>query len=288
MPDLGSSPTTNRGRTVRLLAVALTVVIAAVCVGMGVYWINDNSQAAKETAGDTGAADRVSVMATVERVDAPRYTASVRIWVIPRGAFTSDDGDTANRDIEVLATGLTEGSLSLTAGRRIASRTMTVELHQGEITNYPFDRYVGDLYFSATRDGKNIPVEVVVDNNDAFFTLNASADSDGTEPGLELQFTRSISTNIMVALMFVVMWALALSVAAAAVIIGRNKLGLTWPAMSWMAATLFALAVFRGTAPGSPPFGCILDYTAFLWAEAIVACSLTYVVVRGVLLESRK
>jgi hypothetical protein len=55
-----------------------------------------------------------------------------------------------------------------------------------------------------------------------------------------------------------------------------------------MAATLFALTVFRGTAPGSPPFGCLLDYTAFLWAEAIVACSLTYVVVHGVLHESRK
>lgn len=284
MPDL---PATSRGRTVRLLAVSLLVVIVAVCVGLGLYWINDNSQSGEQTAGDAAAGDRVSVMATVERVDAPRYTASVRIWVIPRGGFTSDGGDTANRDIEVLASGLTEGNLSLTAGRRIASKTVTVELHQGEITNYPFDRYAVDLYFSAMRDGKNVPVEVVVENSDAFFSVSASADSGTTEPGLELQFTRSISTNIMVALMFVVMWALALSVAAAAVIIVRKEMGLAWPAMSWMAATLFALAMFRGTAPGSPPFGCILDYTAFLWAEVIVACSLTYVVVRGVQLESR-
>jgi hypothetical protein len=288
MPELQSSPTTNRHRTVRLLTAALLVVIAAVCVGIGLYWITLNSQSAEETAGDPGASDRVSVMSTVERIDAPRYTASVRIWVIPRGSFTSDGGDTANRDIEVLATGINEGNLSLTGGRRIASKTVTVELHDGEITNYPFDRYTGELYVAAMRDGKNIPVELVVENDDAFFTLSATADSDSTEPGLELQFTRSISTKFMVALMFVVMWSLALSVAAAAVIVVRKELGLLWNAMSWMAATLFALTVFRGTAPGSPPFGCLLDYTAFLWAEAVVACSLTYVVVHGVLHESRK
>lgn len=46
-----------------------------------------------------------------------------------------------------------------------------------------------------------------------------------------------------------------------------------------MAATLFALAAFRNTAPGSPPIGCLLDYLAFLWAEtAIVFCLITVVV----------
>ncbi|NUR27156.1 MAG: DUF4436 family protein [Catenulispora sp.] len=48
-----------------------------------------------------------------------------------------------------------------------------------------------------------------------------------------------------------------------------------------MAASLFALAGYRGTAPGSPPVGCLLDYTVFLWAEALVAFSMVYVVVRG-------
>ncbi|AJF65975.1 hypothetical protein SVTN_17835 [Streptomyces vietnamensis] len=57
-----------------------------------------------------------------------------------------------------------------------------------------------------------------------------------------------------------------------------------WPAMGWMAATLFALAGFRNSAPGSPPIGCLLDGTAFLQAEAIVAFG-GYVVVRGTPVE---
>lgn len=48
-----------------------------------------------------------------------------------------------------------------------------------------------------------------------------------------------------------------------------------------MAATLFTLAAFRNTAPGSPPFGCLVDYAAFLWAEMIIAASLTCVVLAG-------
>ncbi len=275
-------------RPARLLLIAITAVAIAVAVGLGVYWINDASQSEQDSAGNASAPDRVSVIATVEKVDPAQYATTVRVWVQPRGALTSDGGETANRDLRILSSGLTGGSLTIESGRRIAAQTIPVELHRGEITHYPFDRYSADLYFSAVSDGRNVPVDVVVENNDAFFNLSAIADSDASEPGLHLRFSRSVGTFLMVTLMFAVMWALALAVAAAAVVIGRNRLGLVWPAMAWMAATLFALAAFRGTAPGNPPIGSIIDYTAFLWAEAIVVCSLTYVVVRGVSLEWQK
>ncbi len=286
MPE--GTPRRAASHVVRMLAIAAFIVAGAVGVGLCVYWINDASQSEQVGVGNSDSADRVSVITTVEKVDPAQYTATVRVWTVPRGRFTSDSGETANRDITLLSSGLGGGSLPIDSGRRIAAQAIPVELHHGEITNYPFDRYSADLYFSAISDGRPVPVDVVVENNDAFFNLRASADSDAVEPGLHLQLSRSIGTYIMSALMFLVMWALALSVAAAAVVIGRNRLGLLWPAMAWMAATLFALAAFRGTAPGNPPIGSILDYTSFLWAEAIVVCSLTYVVVRGVLQEWRK
>lgn len=58
--------------------------------------------------------------------------------------------------------------------------------------------------------------------------------------------------------------------------------GLVWPGLAWMAATLFALAAFRNTAPGTPPIGCVLDWFAFLWAETIIALCLITVVITGV------
>lgn len=285
----GDRPT--RRRAVRLLALAVLLVALGVVLGLGTYWFNDSGwfndagQSDQTGVGDIQTADRVSVIATIEKVDPAQYTATVRVWAVPRGRLSSDGGETANRDIRLLSSGLNGGSMTLESGRRIAAQAIPVELHRGEITHYPFDRYAADLFFSASADGRTVPVDVVVENNDAFFALTATAAPDAVEPGLQLHLTRSPGTYVMVAVMFAVMWALALSVAAAAAVIGGRRLGLVWPAMAWMAATLFALAAFRGTAPGNPPIGSILDYTAFLWAEVIVACSLVYVVVRGVLLE---
>lgn len=286
MTDATADPSARR--VVRMLALAVVIVVVAAGLGLAAYWLNDAGQAEPSAVGDVAAPDRVSVIATVEKVDPAQYTATVRVWAVPRGRFTSDDGETANRDIRVLSSGLTGGSMTLESGRRIAAQAIPIEFRSGEITHYPFDRYGADLYFSAASDGRSVPVDVIVENNDAFFTLTATGDPDDVEPGMHLHLSRSSGSYLMVALMFAVMWALALAVAAAALIIGRNRLGLVWPAMAWMAATLFALAAFRGTAPGNPPIGSVLDFTAFLWAEAIVACSLTYVVVRGVLLEWRK
>jgi nitric oxide reductase large subunit len=72
-----------------------------------------------------------------------------------------------------------------------------------------------------------------------------------------------------------------------ALVIGHRQLGMVWPGLGWMAASLFALAGYRNTAPGQPPIGCLLDYTVFLWAEAIVAFSVVYAVLRGTRVEVR-
>ncbi len=125
-----------------------------------------------------------------------------------------------------------------------------------------------------------MPVELRLDEAAPLFTQRATG-SAGPEPGLVVSLLRSRGTFAMVSLVFLVMWTLALAVAVGALVIGGTRRGLLWPAMGWMAATLFALAAFRNTAPGAPPIGCLLDYTAFLWAEAIVAFAVGYVVLRG-------
>jgi|GEM_PF-5288466 len=167
-----------------VLAVLLVVGIAA-GIGLGIHGATYNGQVDEYSAGSPDTEDRVSVMAVIEKVDSAQYVMNVRVWAVAHGRFTSDGGETANRDIRVR-------------------------------------------------------------------------------------------------------WALALAVAAAAAVVVRNRLGLVWPALAWMAATLFALAAFRGTAPGNPPIGTVLDLTAFLWAEAVVACALVGVVIRGVSLEWAK
>jgi nitric oxide reductase large subunit len=82
--------------------------------------------------------------------------------------------------------------------------------------------------------------------------------------------------------MMVVMWALAASVLLGAWFLTTRRQGLVWPALAWMAATLFALAAFRNTAPGTPPIGCVMDWFAFFWAETVIALCLIIVVTAGI------
>ena len=54
-------------------------------VKVGVYLLNDAAQSEPDTAGATGASDRVSVLATIEKVDPGQYTATVRVWAVRAG-----------------------------------------------------------------------------------------------------------------------------------------------------------------------------------------------------------
>jgi hypothetical protein len=61
-----------------------------------------------------------------------------------------------------------------------------------------------------------------------------------------------------------------------------------YPALGWMAATLFALVVVRNAVPGGPPLGSLFDYAAFLWAEAVIAVCVGVVSVHGMVVEQRR
>jgi len=50
-------------------------------------------------------------------------------------------------------------------------------------------------------------------------------------------------------------------------------------------ATLFALVGLRNPAPGNPPIGSLIDYAAFLWAEALIALALVSAVLCGIAVE---
>lgn len=131
-----------------------------------------------------------------------------------------------------------------------------------------------------------MPVRVLFSNNDVLFsaTVDASAAADGVAV-VDIGVARSNSVLVFAVFMMIAMWALAVSVLIGGWFLVTRRKGLTWPALGWMAATLFALAAFRNTAPGTPPIGCLLDYLAFLWAETAIAFCLITVVVAGIRAE---
>ncbi|WP_369149213.1 DUF4436 family protein [Streptomyces sp. R44] len=263
-----------------LVPIAVLIVVA-VAVGS---WLQFSERQALDTVHTVGseAADRVDVEATVQRVDAAARELVLRVRVTPRGSLGEEDGTAPVAGLVLQTSAATLGDLAFKAHERLSTRDVQVAITGGSISDYPFDAYETDVEFWAVLGGEQVPVRVLFSNNDTLFSFSATPTASPQEAVVGLRVVRSSSLLVFAVFMMVVMWALASSVLIGAWYLSTRGEGLVWPALAWMAATLFALSAFRNTAPGTPPIGCVLDWFAFLWAETIIALCLIAVVITGV------
>lgn len=275
----------SRGRLFPAVAACL-LIAAAVALGT---WLQFGERQALDRVYDAGgsAPDRVDVEASIQRVDAAGRELTLRVNVTPRGELAEAGGVSPTEDLTLQTSASTRGDLSFNAHGRIATRDLPVTLTGGSITDYPFDAYDASIEFTAVQGGQKVPVHMTLSNGDALFSATVDDASDDGTAAFDVGLGRSDSVLVFTAFMMAAMWGLALSVLTGAWFLVTRRKGLTWPALGWMAATLFALAAFRNTAPGTPPIGCLMDYIAFLWAETVIAFCLVTVVVTGFGAERR-
>ncbi|MFG2291966.1 DUF4436 family protein [Streptomyces sp. NPDC048603] len=263
-----------------LLPIAVLIFVA-VAVGS---WLQFSERQAIDTVHTvgSGAADRVDVAATVQRVDAAARELILRVRVTPRGAYGEEGGTAPAADLTLQTSAATIGDLAFKAHERLPIKDVKVAITGGSISDYPFDTFETEIGFWAFLDGKEVPVRMLFANNDTLFSVSATPEPAGLGAAVGVWVARSGSLLVFAVFMMVLMWALAAAVLLGAWYLTSRREGLVWPALGWMAATLFALSAFRNTAPGSPPIGCVLDWFAFLWAETVIALCLIAVVITGV------
>ncbi|MFJ2054899.1 DUF4436 domain-containing protein [Streptomyces sp. NPDC087908] len=263
--------------------VILAVAAAALC-GLWLQFGERQDLDTRHTAGGQ-AADRIDIDASVQRVDASGRELVLRLLVTPRGALAEAGGVSPAENLTLQTSSAVRGDLTFPAHSRIATVDVPVALTGGPITDYPFDAYDADMEFGAVQGGQTVPVRMTLTHRDALFSLAVdTAEIKGTAV-LTAEVARSRSVLVFSVFMMPAMWALTVAVLMGAWHLVRRRTGLTWPALGWMAATLFALAAFRNTAPGAPPIGSLLDYLAFFWAETLIAFCVIVVVVRAVRAE---
>ncbi|WP_324612149.1 DUF4436 family protein, partial [Streptomyces sp. XY593] len=280
-PPDRSRPRPRRASLLPVLLPIAVLIVVAVAVGSWLQFTERQAIDTVHTVG-SGAPDRVDVRATVQRVDAAARELVLRVRVTPRGTLGEEDQAAPVGDLSLQTTEATVGDLSFRAHERLTAKDVKVVMTGGSIGDYPFDAYETDIGFWAQMDGKEVPVRLMFSNNDTLFSVSVTPWPSPQEAALGLELVRSGSLLVFAVLMMVVMWALAASVLIGTWYLTSRGEGLVWPALGWMAATLFALSAFRNTAPGSPPIGCVLDWFAFLWAETVIALCVIAVVLTGV------
>lgn len=272
------------GRSRALLRFAIVPAILVLCAaGVGLYINQRDTLRHKYSSGNSKSANRVDLAVTVRRVDPTNGDLVLSLLPDPTGTLTNDGGISPTKRLLIATSSSANPELSFDRGQPISQRTVQVSLSGGSLTDYPFDHYTTLLGFGASADGVDVPLQVDLQEADPFFLTKVK--STGTLSSAvfdQIRVSRSRGTLILAWFMMIAMWALALSVLGGAYVITARQQGMVWPALGWMAATIFALVGMRNAAPGSPPIGSLIDYASFFWAEAIVAGSLTFVAVRGV------
>ncbi len=269
------------------MAVAAACVLVAL-LGLLLYSAERDTRQQTHFAGTGRITDGVHIEASVQQVNPAARELHLRVLVLPLGNLRENGNELiSSSDIVVETSSLAQGQIKLPAGDRVSIQDIKVGLEStGGISDYPFDRYRTLIGFWAEAGGRQVPVSMELTDVDPFFTprieRRGNEDSSAT---LEIRFSRSRSTLIFAWFMMAAMWATSLAVLGASWVIVDQKRGLVWPALGWMAATLFALVGFRNAAPGSPPIGSILDYTAFLWAEGVISVCVVAVAAYGIRVE---
>ncbi|GAA3436472.1 DUF4436 family protein [Kutzneria kofuensis] len=268
-------------RKVRIVAVGVVIAVLA-AGGIVGFQIDTGSRKIDYVVGSEDG-NRVELDVTLQRVDVTARELDLRIIPVLHGALADGADDIPAKDIEVETSSLTSGVLRFKAHDRVSLQDVRMGVDDGLVSSYPFDSYAAGIGFYVTAGDQDVPLSLRFRGYDALFT--AKADDAEWRTGLlkaNVVAGRSFSSSVLAWFLMIAMWALALAVLGAALTIVSKRMGLVWPAMGWMAATLFALVGFRNAAPGSPPIGGLIDYGAFFWAELLTTVSLVYVVVHGI------
>ncbi len=274
----------------RVLVPTATLLVAAVLAGLGtLLYSSHQHQRSFITVVDPGEPAVAFAHVVAQRFDANAQRIELRVDVVPLpGNADQRDPEAFARELTIRTSSPSTPMLRYQAGQRTAEQTLLLPIFEGPITDYPVDRYTTTLELAAEYSGEPVALRMDFSNTETLFDATArTGGSSGAASFLELSVTRSPGTLVLAWFMVAAMWALVLVVAGAAAVLIIQRRGLVWPALGWMAATLFALVGLRNAAPGSPPIGSLIDYAAFFWAEALIAIALVAAVLAGIAVDTQ-
>ena len=138
------------------VAVIIVFVVALVLVLKIYKSEGDKRSAAVSDLGDKDP-NHIEVDVKLVSIDPNKGDIVARLEFLPKGHFTTDDGGTLARDLKLFvnsATGKTE--LDFSKGKRMNPMEVVVNMYDGLVTDYPFDKHSAflELYFMP---GKEAP-----------------------------------------------------------------------------------------------------------------------------------
>ncbi len=258
--------------------------------------------------------DYIEVIGKVLSIEPIKGDVNVRLEFEPHGSFTKADGTLArNLKLDINSSNGKQ-EITFEKGKRLTPTEAVLNMYDGTVTNYPFDKHEADLVFYFTvkpdkpaekpkpveanpatnpTDEKPVsetkPAPTVSDEEEIEVPISfefkpsmpgykiesaKSKDSDETYIDIGMKISRSPMVIFFSVFVMILMWSVSIAVLFLVLSVVVRGRKVEIAMFSFIATLLFAFATVRNSQPAVPPIGTLSDYVSFFWAEVILALSL--------------
>ncbi|MEP6903706.1 MAG: DUF4436 family protein [Actinomycetota bacterium] len=256
----------------------------------------------------------IEVVAKVLSIEPIKGDVNVRLEFEPHGSFTKEDGTLArNLKLDINSSNGKQ-EITFEKGKRLTPTEAVLNMYDGNVTNYPFDKHQADLIFwfsvkpdkpaekpktteenpaakptdekpvSETKPATDetdeeeveVPISFEFTPSLAGYKIESAKhkDSDETYVDTGMKISRSPMVIFFSVFVMLLMWAVSIAVLFLVLSVVVRGRKVEIAMFSFIATLLFAFATVRNSQPAVPPIGTLSDYISFFWAEVILALCL--------------
>jgi hypothetical protein len=164
--------------------------------------------------------------------------------------------------------------IQIRTNQPLPEATYEFDLTEGDVRDYPFDRYVSTMTLAASEQGqdgteKSLPIHVTAWEGVLGFSVKGQPVFTQQAGGLRLRFAirRTGAFSFFGIAIYGAMAVIAFCalIIGSLVFVGVRRIEVTLTGA--LGAVIFALPALRGALPGAPPLGVRADALVFFWAE---------------------
>ena len=254
-------------------------------------------------------------------IDPIKGDLSARFEFEPSDNLMAEDGG-LKEDLKLFVNSANgKQEIDFPKGKIMSPVESTFNMHGGQATEYPFDKYVADidLYIvkppvkkpaaptagEPKKDGEETPAkeEKKADDDDDN-ELALSVDFTGSISGYDIQAAKAkysevdfvgIETNIersgtvqfVSIFVSVLTWLLTIGVLLLVISLLVRGRKVEIAMLSFMGAMLFGFYAIRNSQPNIPPIGVYSDFMSYIWCEVIIGACLAACLIAWVLRPSK-
>jgi hypothetical protein len=232
-------------------------------------------------------------------IDPIKGDVAARLEFEPSDELLGEDG-TLKQDLKLYVNSANgKQEIDFPKGKLMAPIESVFNMHGGQATEYPFDKYAADIDLYITRGKSSEPKkpeatsadQAATEDDGAADDMALSVDFLGSIPGYKIgaakakysevdyvgiatQVERSGTVVFVSMFISILTWVLTIGILFLVISLFMRGRKVEIAMFSFMGAMLFGFYAIRNSQPNVPPIGVYSDFLSYLWCEIIVGVCL--------------